>query len=60
MIFSHTQLADDTMLFCKPKASNVKAIKSLLLNFELISGLKVNFQKSKMSGINVDDERLSQ
>jgi hypothetical protein len=33
----------------------VWCIKSILCSFELVSGLKVNFFKSKIYGINVED-----
>ncbi|GAU12446.1 hypothetical protein TSUD_229800 [Trifolium subterraneum] len=37
---------------------NLWTIKSVLRGFELVSGLKINFMKSKLYGINVDDRFL--
>jgi hypothetical protein len=38
---------------------NIWTIKVLLRSFELVSGLKINFVKSKLYGINVEDRLLS-
>nr|KYP51642.1 Transposon TX1 uncharacterized [Cajanus cajan] len=51
---SITQYADDTMFFGEASQENVIAIKGLLRCFELVSGLKVNFSKSKFSAIGID------
>ncbi|GKV06663.1 hypothetical protein SLEP1_g18525 [Rubroshorea leprosula] len=56
---SHLQFADDTLIFCKASPDNAWAIKCIFRSFELISGLKVNFFKSSLSGIHVNDEDLS-
>lgn len=40
---SHIQYANDTILVGEVSNSNVRAIKCILRNFELASGLKVNF-----------------
>lgn len=52
---SHLQYADDTIFTCPAKMSNIIAIKHILRNFELVSGLKVNFQKCAILGINTDN-----
>jgi len=45
------QYANDTLFFCKAKARSVFVIKPILNCFELASGLKVNFQKSRVGGV---------
>ena len=44
MIISLLQYADDTVFFGKAMMANVKAIKVMLRSFELVSGLKINFE----------------
>nr|KYP32372.1 hypothetical protein KK1_046969 [Cajanus cajan] len=44
---SISQYADDAIFFGEASLENVVAIKSILRCFELVSGLKVNFVKSK-------------
>ena len=50
--------SDDTIFFCEDLYSNVITIKAILRCFELASGLKVNFHKSKLTGINVGEQTL--
>jgi len=47
------QFVDDTLFFCKDSFSNVVTLKAVLRVFEIASGLKINFHKSKIAGINV-------
>jgi len=47
------QFADDTLFFCTDSFSNVVTLKAILRGFELAFGLKINFHKSKIAGINV-------
>jgi hypothetical protein len=51
---SHLQYADDTLLVGEACVENLWTMKAILKWFELISGLKVNFLKSKLIGINVE------
>lgn len=51
--FPILQFADDTILLCKGSWDDLWAIKSILRGFELVSGLKVNFHKSCIMGINL-------
>ncbi|GAU20544.1 hypothetical protein TSUD_131020 [Trifolium subterraneum] len=51
---SHLQFADDTLLVGNKSWANVRALKVTLLLFEAISGLKVNFHKSMLFGVNVN------
>ncbi|GKV29018.1 hypothetical protein SLEP1_g37997 [Rubroshorea leprosula] len=48
---THLQYADDTLLFGTAIEENVWAMKSILRTFELVSGLKINFNKSQLIGI---------
>ncbi|GAU26327.1 hypothetical protein TSUD_56250 [Trifolium subterraneum] len=58
VLISHLQFADDTLLIGEKSWANVRALKSVLLLFESVSGLKVNFHKSMLFGINVNDSWL--
>lgn len=49
---THLQFADDTIIISKPTTRNVWAIKSILRLFELASGLKINFSKSRVMAVN--------
>ncbi|GLT59681.1 hypothetical protein SLA2020_324880 [Shorea laevis] len=55
---SHLQFADDTILISEASEENAWAMKCVMRCFELISGLKVNFDKSWLYGMNVDSEYL--
>jgi len=52
------QNADDTLFFCKENIKNIFNIKVILNFFELPSGLKFIFFKSKLSGIGVDQTEI--
>jgi len=52
------QFADDTLLMCEDSYDNIFTIKVILRIFELASGLKVNFHKSKLAGIKVGRNSL--
>ncbi|XP_058725579.1 uncharacterized protein LOC131596860 [Vicia villosa] len=49
------QFADDTVIFGEASTANLWNLKVILRGFELISGLKVNFSKSSVMGVNVGD-----
>ncbi|MCH85285.1 LINE-1 reverse transcriptase like, partial [Trifolium medium] len=57
--FQILQFADDTILLGESSWDNVRTIKFILRGFELVSGLKINFVKSKLYGINVEDNFLA-
>lgn len=57
---SHIQYADDTLFVVEGSTGNAEAIKWILKNFELISGLKVNFEKSSVFGINLDSQKMDE
>lgn len=48
------QFADETLFIGKPSIQNVLTLKSILRCFEIMSGLKVNFAKSKLAGISME------
>ena len=51
---SHLQFADVTIFFSNSCAKELQTLKSLLLVFRQIFGLKVNLDKSNLFGINLD------
>ncbi|RVW53963.1 Heat shock 70 kDa protein 17 [Vitis vinifera] len=53
------QFADDTIFFANSCTEELQILKSLLLVFGQISGLKVNLDKSNLFGINLDQNHLS-
>jgi hypothetical protein len=55
---SHIQYADDTLFLGEATVQNLWSLKTILRCFELASGLKVNFSKSSVLGVNVGDEFL--
>jgi hypothetical protein len=55
---SHLQYADDTLFLEEASMSNLWSLKTILRCFELASGLKVNFSKSSVMGVNVGNEFL--
>ncbi|GKV08436.1 hypothetical protein SLEP1_g20063 [Rubroshorea leprosula] len=57
---SHLQFADDTILTCEATEESAWAMKSVMRCFELISGLKVNFDKSWLCGMNIDGDFLGE
>ncbi|GLU22472.1 hypothetical protein SLE2022_385450 [Rubroshorea leprosula] len=56
---SHLQFADDTALICEASINSILAIKYALRWFEIMSGLRINFNKSVLIGINVDETWIS-
>jgi len=53
MILSHLQFADDTLLLGEKSWATVRALRAMLVLFETVSGLKVNFHKSSLVGVNI-------
>ncbi|GAU16213.1 hypothetical protein TSUD_298450 [Trifolium subterraneum] len=57
---SHLQFADHTLLLGVKSWANIRALRDVLVLFELMSGLKVNFHKSMLVGVNISDSWLSE
>ena len=57
---THLQFADDTFIIGEKSWLNVRSIWAVLLLFEEISGFKVNFHKSMLTGVNVTDSWLAE
>ncbi|XP_058784307.1 uncharacterized protein LOC131659083 [Vicia villosa] len=49
------QFADDTIILGEASTKNLWSLKVLLRGFEMVSGLKINFSKSNVFGVNVDE-----
>jgi len=60
VVVSHLQFADDTLLVGNKSWANVRALRAALINFESMSGLKVNFHKSLLVGINISDSWITE
>jgi len=60
MVVSHLQFADDTLLIGEKSWGNVRALQAALVLFEAMSGLKVNFRKSSLVGVNIHDSWLTE
>ncbi|GAU26988.1 hypothetical protein TSUD_290390 [Trifolium subterraneum] len=57
---SHLQFADDTLLMGTKNWANVRALRVVLVLFETMSGLKVNFNKSMLVGVKISDSWLGE
>jgi len=57
---TYLQSADDTLIIGEKSWLNVRTMRLVLLLFEKVSGLKVNFHKSMLTGVNVSDSWLSE
>lgn len=60
VVVSHLQFADDTLILSEKSSANVRTMRAVLILFEALSGLKVNFSKSQLVGVNVSDSWLSE
>ncbi|MCI34631.1 LINE-1 reverse transcriptase like [Trifolium medium] len=52
------QYADDTLCIGEASVENLWALKAMLRGFEMVSGLKINFWKSCIMGVNVSEDFL--
>ena len=57
---THLQFADDTLIIGEKSWLNVRTMRAMLLLLEEISGLKVNFNKSMLTGVNISESWLSE
>ncbi|GJX14843.1 hypothetical protein Tco_0206601 [Tanacetum coccineum] len=55
---SHLQFADDALIMGKWSLGNAKNLCRILRCFHMVSGLKVNFTKSKFFGVGVDNDSV--
>ncbi|RVW92839.1 LINE-1 retrotransposable element ORF2 protein [Vitis vinifera] len=55
---SHLQFADDIIFFSSTREEDLLTLKSVLLVFGHVSGLKVNLDKSNIYGINLGQDHL--
>lgn len=55
---THLQFADDTFLISEKSWLNARSMRDVLLLFEEVSGLKVNFHKSMLTCVNVSESWL--
>ncbi|KAL9666964.1 hypothetical protein QQ045_001308 [Rhodiola kirilowii] len=52
---THLQFADDTVLFCRPDLEEVRNLRHLLRTFAVSSGFEINFKKSRVVGVGLED-----
>lgn len=52
------QYADDTLFVVEGSLENAVVLKRVLKLFEMVSGLKVNFEKSSVFGLNIEEGLL--
>jgi len=55
---SHLQFADDTLLVGAKSWAIVRYLKAVLILIEVITSLKINFHKSMLVVVNVNDSWL--
>jgi hypothetical protein len=53
--FPIVQYADDTLLFMEARSDHLDVLKRALNNFQLATGLEVNFQKSCLVAVDIDE-----
>jgi hypothetical protein len=56
VVVSHLQYADDILCTWEAAIANLWMMKAVLRGFEMVSGLKVNYSKSFLVGVNVSHE----
>ena len=56
---THLQYADNTIIFSPQNLNYLHNIKKTLILFQLSSGLKINFHKSEILGINISNNWLN-
>ena len=50
------QYADDIIIFCKAKKKEINSLKIILYTFELLTGLKINFNKINIIDLGLSNE----
>lgn len=56
---THLQFADDTLIFCGAALEEIKNLKCLLNGFEVMSRLKINYHKSVVCGVGMDQSQTT-
>jgi hypothetical protein len=51
LVVSHLLFADDTLVFCNADVVQLESLRRVFTWFEVVSGLEVNLQKSKMVSV---------
>jgi hypothetical protein len=54
------QYADDTLLFLKDDLDKAANLKWLLVCFEQLSGMKINYDKSNLLVVGVNEDRANE
>lgn len=60
LVMSYLQFRDDTTITCKHEWESIRNVKMILRCFQLISSLKINFQKSIFFGISLEEETIAE
>ncbi|PWA63317.1 Transposon TX1 [Artemisia annua] len=60
VVVSHLQYADDTIFFGEWSRENARSLMCILKCFEQVSGLRVNYSKSKLYGVGVNEEEIGE
>ncbi|XP_026410423.1 uncharacterized protein LOC113305622 [Papaver somniferum] len=55
-VISHLQFSDDTLIFLDADVEQVKNLILILLYFEMLTGLKIDFAKSQIFGVGFDGD----
>ncbi|GKV34367.1 hypothetical protein SLEP1_g42744 [Rubroshorea leprosula] len=55
VMVTHLQFADDTIFFGEALEDNIGVIKCIMRTFELASGLKINYGKSQIVGVEAEE-----
>jgi len=56
IMLTHLQFADDTLMFCEADLHYLSLIKELLLSFQVFSGPAINYDKSALIVLGMDDK----
>lgn len=56
---THLQFADDTLLFIEGSLESVRTVKRILQCFQLLTGLRINFNKSSLYSCSKDRELVT-
>lgn len=57
---THFQYADDTILFVENDARSIRKLKTILLLFQVITGLSINFDKSHVYHVSNDTDKVKE